>query len=442
MRISSKNAICLSVVGFLTVLTAICGTGEVAQASTFYVDSTDDTVDATPGDGVCDDGAGSCSLRAAIMEANALVGADIIDAPAGTYTLTIPGERENAALTGDLDITDELTITGAGESSTIIDGGGIDRVLEVIAAGNITDITIQNGAGSFEEAAGAGIYNTSQQLTLNNVTIIGNQTGIYNGGVAGASTILADTSIIGNSPGSGIVNYGTVEIRNAAIQGNTSADWGGGIKNTGTMTIDNSLISGNSALGDHAYADIGGFGGGIYISGNLTISNTTISGNSAEDNGRGGAGKGGGIYASFNRLILDHVTIADNHASIYSDLFLGAGARMQQKSTIIANNLGGDNCGIFGAFTNLGNNLDSGNSCGFMEPSDLVNTDPLLGPLQDNGGPTFTHALLPGSPAIDHILPVNCIVTTDQRGVSRPSGVGCDIGAYELDIIFADGFEQ
>jgi CSLREA domain-containing protein len=234
MRISSKNAICLSVVGFLTVLTAICGTGEVAQASTFYVDSTADTVDATPGDGVCDDGAGSCSLRAAIMEANALVGADIIDAPAGTYTLTIPGERENAALTGDLDITDELTITGAGESSTIIDGGGIDRVLEVIAAGNIADITIQNSAGSFEEAAGAGIYNTSQQLTLNNVTIIGNQTGIYNS--FEASTILADTSVIGNSPGSGIVNYGTVEIRNAAIQGNTSYDWGGGIKNLGTMT--------------------------------------------------------------------------------------------------------------------------------------------------------------------------------------------------------------
>ena len=442
MRISTKNAICLSVVGFLTVLTAIFGTGEVAQASTFYVDSTADTVDATPGDGVCDDGAGSCSLRAAIMEANALVGADIIDAPAGTFTLTIPGERENAALTGDLDITDELTITGAGESSTIIDGGGIDRVLEVIAAGNITDITIQNGAGSFEEAAGAGIYNTSQQLTLNNVTIIGNQTGIYNG--FEASTILADTSVIGNSPGSGIVNRGTVEIRNATIRGNTSADWGGGIKNIGTMTIDNSLISGNSALGEHAYADVGGFGGGIHVFGKLTISNTTISGNSAEENCLGGCrpGKGGGIYAAANRFILDHVTIADNQASIYSGLFLAGAARMQLKSTIIANNSGGDNCGVFGVFTNIGHNLDSGNSCGFMDPSDLVNTDPLLGPLRNNGGPTFTHALLPGSPAIDHILPVNCTVTTDQRGVSRPSGVGCDIGAYELDIIFTDGFEQ
>lgn len=440
MLIISENAIYLSIVRFLTVLTAICGTGEVAQASTFYVDSTADTVDATPGDGICDNGAGSCSLRAAIMEANALVGADIIDAPAGTYTLTIPGERENAALTGDLDITDDLTITGAGETSTIIDGGGIDRVLEVIATSNITDITIQNGAGNFETAAGAGIYHTSQQLTLNNVTIIGNQTGIHNE----ASTILADTSVIGNSPDSGIVNYGTVEIRNSVIQGNTSADWGGGIQNLGTMTIDNSLISGNSALGDHAFADVGGFGGGIHVFGWLTISNTTISGNSAEDNCWGGCrpGKGGGIYVASRNPILEHVTIADNHASIHSGVFLGAAASIQLKSTIMANNLGGDNCGFFGEVTNLGHNLDSGNSCGFMSPSDLVNTDPLLGPLQDNGGPTFTHALLPGSPAIDHVLPENCIVTTDQRGVSRPSGVGCDIGAYELDIIFADGFEQ
>src|SRR5437660_359344 len=98
-----------------------------AQAATFTVDSTLDAVDAHPGDGVCATATNVCTLRAAIQEANALAGADTINVPAGMYTLSIPGSFEDEAATGDLDITDDLTLIGAGARSTIIDGGGLDR---------------------------------------------------------------------------------------------------------------------------------------------------------------------------------------------------------------------------------------------------------------------------------------------------------------------------
>jgi CSLREA domain-containing protein len=133
MRISAKKVLQLSFVALLTVLTAVWGTGGVAQAASFTVNSTVDAVDATPGDGVCDDGAGNCTLGAAIMEANALVGADTITLPTGTYTISIAGTGEDAAETGDLDISDDLTINGAGADTTIIDGGGLDRVFQVFS---------------------------------------------------------------------------------------------------------------------------------------------------------------------------------------------------------------------------------------------------------------------------------------------------------------------
>ena len=132
---------------------------------TFTVDTTIDAVDANPGDGVCADSAGNCTLRAAIMEANAVPGAAAITLPGGTYTLSIPlvGSGagfitdENAAETGDLDITDDLTISGAGADTTIVDGGALDRVFHIMAEStvSISGVTIQNGTSS----TGGGISN-------------------------------------------------------------------------------------------------------------------------------------------------------------------------------------------------------------------------------------------------------------------------------------------
>ena len=111
------------------------------------------------------------------------------------------------------------------------------------------------------------------------------------------------------------------------------------------------------------------------------------------------------------------------------------GGSLTLVNAIIANNTGGD-C-LF-AVSSLGHNLDSDGTCNLTATGDLSNTDPLLGPLQDNGGPTFTHTLLPGSPAIDAIPLEACTdkdgnpITTDQRGVLRPQGAACDLGAFEF----------
>ena len=121
------------------------GAFEVVQ---FTVNSTSDSAASNPGDGVCDDGAGNCTLRAAIMEANSLAGPDTITLPAGILTLSIAGTGEDAAATGDLDITDDLTLNGAGQESTIIDGGTFDRVFDILIGGSTVEIrgvTIKGG---------------------------------------------------------------------------------------------------------------------------------------------------------------------------------------------------------------------------------------------------------------------------------------------------------
>ena len=102
-----------------------------ASGAAFTVDSSADAEDATPGDGICATAAGVCTLRAAIQETNALPGEDAIEVPAGDYVLTIPGSGEDSACTGDLDISDDLILTGAGLDETIIDADGLDRVLDV-----------------------------------------------------------------------------------------------------------------------------------------------------------------------------------------------------------------------------------------------------------------------------------------------------------------------
>jgi hypothetical protein len=185
------------------------------------------------------------------------------------------------------------------------------------------------------------------------------------------------------------------------LSGNTSMSGAGGIANGGgaTANISNTTISGNVNSGFQ--------GGGIINDGTLTLSNSTVAGNSAD-------GRGGGIHE-------------------------GSLGSLNVINTIIANNAGG-NCSIFsGSFVSLGHNLSNDTSCPLSASGDLVNTDPQLGPLQDNGGPTLTHALQPGSPAIDAIPVGACTdkygnpITTDQRGVVRPQGSACDIGAFETE---------
>jgi hypothetical protein len=353
------------------------------------------------------------SLREAILQANSNGEADTIILPSGFFTLSLPGQFEDAAATGDLDILADggnaLTIIGDGQGSTTIDGNGIDRVFDVLdnASLTVSELTVTGGqtpsSGSSAERSGGGFFvRSGANLSVSNSTITGNSAAFVGGGIN---------------------NNGTANISNSTISGN-SARYGGGIRNFGsTANISSSTISGNSANN----------GGGIsnYSDTTANISNSTISGNSANN--------GGGIYNRNSTANISSSTISGNSANNGGGIY-NFGSLVNVASTIIAANIN-DNDIAGSPFNSNGNNLigNGDGAAGFTDGvnGDIVGTtaspvDPLLGPLQNNGGPTETQALQTGSPAIDAgSNPLG--LTTDQRGTGFPRVVGssADIGAYE-----------
>jgi len=242
---------------------------------------------------------------------------------------------------------------------------------------------------------------------------------IIDGGAAGTVVTISNTGAH--------VTLSKLTIRNGIGRSTV----GGGINNGGTLTINDSTISGNTDVGNKEHA---GSGGGIFNGGTLTISNSTLSGNAAEPLG----GRGGGI-SNVGRLTMSNSTLSGNTAQFGGGIYNYPGATVLQNS-IVANSPYGGNCSGSGTMTSDGYNLSSDGSCNFNSTGDLNNTDPKLGPLQNNGGPTQTQALLPGSPAIDAGNPSGCtdgqghLLKSDQRGYPRPDKEdtgGCDMGAYE-----------
>jgi CSLREA domain-containing protein len=334
------------------------------EAATFTVTKTADTAD-----GVCD---ADCSLREAVVVANTLAGADTIVIPAGVYTLTIAGRGEDAGVSGDFDVKDDLTINGANARTTIIDGGGLDRLFDFGNATNsrLSGVTIRNGnpGGSFTDRGG-GITNRNTTLTIDDVTLTGNSVGGDGGGLEG---------------GGGSITI----ITNSTISGNTAmSNAGGGLFSQGTVNLTNVTMSGNVAT----------FGGGLNCQGSCILTNVTVTTNSASTDGDGIKSTGGGSISL--------------------------------KNSIVANNAAGQECS--GTIMSLGNNLSSDGSCSLTGPGDKPDASPLFGPLQDNGGRTDTHELLAGSQAIDAGTNAGC-PTTDQRGFFRPVNGICDMGAYEF----------
>ena len=368
-------------------------------------------VDANPGDTVCQTvNAGECTLRAAIMEANALAGPDDVVVPAGTYVLTIAGQGEDAAVTGDLDITGDLSIMGAGPATTIVDGGALDTVFHILSGNTveISGVTIRNGSGG-------GISN-SGILSLAGSIVSGN-TNTGGGGIRtiGKDTVLTliDSTVSDNSTGAsggvifsigGLVNgirVGSfVTLNNSTVSGNTITGnaGGGGIANlAGTLTLTHSTVSGNTTAAQ---------GGGIYnwVEDTTTLTNSTISGNTA-------ATHGGGIVIESGTVTFKNTIVAGNHHG----------------GSVVPND-------CTGTLTSQGHNLiEAVSSCTIIGDTtrNITGQDALLGPLPDNGGATFTHALLAGSPAIDAGSTDCPPPATDQRGIARPLGAGCDIGAFE-----------
>jgi hypothetical protein len=314
---------------------------------------------------------------------------------------------------------DGLTITGG---SLVGNGGGISSGATL----TISNCAISGNSITADgvEYSGAGIYNVGT-MTIVNSTVNNNQALIvgflppFGGGISNDGGILTiqNTTISGNTVagsgwGGGVSNAGSLTAINSTIRGNTGST-GGGI--FGGATIINCTISGNSALFE---------GGGIYGGG--TISNCTISGNRTTV----GHGRGGGISGAGT---ITNSTISDNLAINGSSIC--ATGTVQLGDTILNS---GANIFVLGGgtVTSHGYNLSDDDGGGFLTgPGDQINTDPLLGPLQDNGGPTLTHALLPGSPAIDRGDPnFTPPPTYDQRGnpFVRVFGGRIDIGSFEV----------
>ncbi|HET9477213.1 MAG TPA: choice-of-anchor Q domain-containing protein [Dehalococcoidia bacterium] len=443
-----RNLIAVAVVAVAAATTATGGANE--PGPTFVVTKLAEDaeeVDANPGDGVCTTADGECTLRAAIQESNALAGHQAISLPPGENSLIRAGCCEDAAETGDLDITDDTTIVGAGADETavteIADFEGVERIFDIRegALVTISDLTIRgvymNKFLPENEKCGGGIRNLGAadvlRLAIRDITFRGAGAGICNKGALRLRDSLLQSNLAALvGQGGGFLNWdGVAVLERVVVRGNQAdTSGGGGIANTGTLTVRDSIIvdNGASARGTGG----GGIENGQILPGaSLTVVNSTISGNWT-DSGLGGGGIANQASASAT-LINSTVTGNRTFGTVGGGLDNEIGSTTYVVNSLVGGNENGD---CAGPITSGGHNLDGDGTCGLTSEGDLSNVDPMLGPLAGNGGPTQSHALLEGSPAIDAGGAGLC-PATDQRGAPRPfdgdgaNGPACDIGAYE-----------
>jgi len=366
-------------------LLALAAFTSAASAAVYIPTKTADSAD-----GACD---ADCSLREAVLAANAHAGDDVIVLHAGVYVLTIAG-NEDLGAAGDLDVQGGLVVLGSGAASTIIDGGGIDRIFQIPGGvtAEIRDVTLRNGLAP---GAGGAVQN-SGELTIVRSVLSGNKSVAGTAGAGFGGAILTDGT------------ESSLTVTGSTLASNTAQGGGGAIAIGGVANLDNVTITGNQSTAD--------FGGGLYVftDARAIVNNSTIAGNTAV--------QGGGVLAEFSAFI---------------------GFAPKIINSIIAGNTASSNPDCSG-------DVDSGydligNGTGCLGPSaakhDIVGApsiDAKLGPLAQNGGPTPTRALLAGSPAIDAGNPSapgaggDACEATDQRGAARPGGTRCDIGAFEV----------
>lgn len=400
-----------------------------ADAAVFVVNSTADAVDAAI-NGVCASAGGACTLRAAIQEANVNSVSDTIELPAGTYTLTIPGNDGSAAM-GDLDIFNPVAIEGAGAGVTVIDAAGLDRVFEILFAPGtflvtLDSITIRGGA--LTNAGGAGILHSDDSaLLLLSVTITDNHVeGITANAVGGALDVngggaatFVDSLLADNSAdrGGAIFTNSTLTLQDSTIAGNL-ARVGSAIESYGTTVIERSTISDNESTG----------GAIIDVATNQTsIRDSTVTGNTTPS---------ALILTTGTAFSVERSTFFENAS--YGTIRAVSGTTAVT-GTVLAGSIGVEECDADGGtLALLDYNLDDDGSCGVGSSTSLTAADPILGPLVDNGGPTLTRAPRFGSPLIDAGATAPSCAGVDQRGLPRPVDAGgdptarCDIGAVEL----------
>jgi hypothetical protein len=472
------------------------------QNNTTIAIEANDTVVVNSNDSLTDYSLAEGSFRQALLNANAFAGND-------TITFNLPAGPQTINLTGVLpEISGDVTITNSTGSSNLTvrrDTGGFYRIFQVnngasatfdgftIANGftledgagiyndggtvNVTNGTFSNNQAFSSSGTGGGISNNSGTVNVTNGTFSGNSA-TSGGGISnnGPGTVKVANSTFSNNygvritlgfpasvDGAAISNKGgTVEVTNSTLSGNDAGGGsGGGIYNGegGTVKVTNSTLSGNTVGG---FFDRGLFGGGIYNDGGtVEVTNSTLSGNETTNAGSRGAG----IYNKAGTVTLTNSTISgnkvnpSNKAPVFPLLSSAAGGgiwnggTVNVKNTIVALNSAATDPDVVGSFASGGYNLigDGTGSTGFTAVGDRVGTaaapiDPLLNPLTNNGGPTQTLALQPGSPAINGGDPAFVLTSGpfigppfyDQRGISpfnRVSGGIIDIGAFESPLV-------
>ncbi len=349
----------------------------IVRAADFIVDSYDDLTDSSPGDGLCRTSEETCTIRAAVQESNALAGKQSIALSYGVYLLnppvsgpssTVEPQQEGNAVSGDLDIRDDVEIYGLSAENTVLHANGFDRLFEVHNDGKLyLEKILLTGGLPLNSAEGGGLYNNGGNVTLNRVSIVGNS----------------------SATGGGITNGGTMLIRESSVTGNVADGNGGGIQNLAQLDLRNVTLSGNR----------GRKGGGIEAGqGSARLENVTLTGNVASSSG-------GGISASGDGVVAINSIIAGNDAPT------------------------GPACAA--AFRSEGHNLiDKLQDCSVLGDtgSNIVGENPELRALDLNSASTFSQTPIADSRAIDS---GTCRLEIDQRGMARPYGNSCDIGAIE-----------
>jgi predicted outer membrane repeat protein len=375
---------------------------------------------------------GPGSLRQAILDAN----------PGDTIVFASDLSGETIMYAYRYEIDKNLVIDASSLAIPITLDGDNNRIFVILTGITVTlnSLIIQNGY----DINGGGIYNDlGSNLTVANCTLANNSSALRGGGIYNSGDLtVTDSTFSGNSAAHGGAIYndenGYTTVTNSTFSSNTS-DKGGGILNYqfGTLNISNSTFSNNIATlqgggifnfnlnantvvtNSTFYGNSANSGGAMYNGFSLSVTNSTISGNSANV-------YGGGIYNDLNSdLTLVNSTLTSNSADKGDGIYNSEDGTLNYVNTMIANFMTGGDCVNDGDIgTNLKNLVEDG-TC-----SPEFSGDPLLGPLANNGGQTQTHALLIGSPAID-TGDITACPATDQRGVPRPQGAGCDIGSYE-----------
>ncbi len=419
------------------------------------------------------------------------------------YTLTIPGGNEDASQTGDLDINTEVEIFGDENpiiqmSSTITDrvfhvhggpvtidgvtirggssaeGGGIRNLAQLtLGQSTVTANLATDGGGIYSTGPltitystvianganrGGGLF-SSGPLSIVTSTVSDNTAGYGAGGIhmEGPTSYLATVTVSNNTghvyAGGLYYNGGNHQLLSSTVSGNsnvTNESGGGGIyvHNSGYLSITTSTISGNHTPGGYGgggisnvfssvaidrsslYANSAPYGGALAdgFGATTTITNSTLSGNAS-------SGVGGGIGHGDGALTVTNSTFSGNTATTFGAAIYKSGGTAVFGHNIIANSLASGNCD--GAVASSGFNISSDSTCTLAAIADRINTPVPLGPLALNGGTTHSHALPDGSIAADS-GGFGC-PPTDQRGIARPQGARCDIGAYEAPDSESDG---